>query len=90
LGANPQQQMSASLGPVHLLLLDHSAADQLVHGGFCKRGADSFAIAMTIAVVRCRAALKSGKCGYSKRFTNYPRQPISADSFGAVRVVGSP
>jgi len=34
------------------LLLDHSAADQLVHGRFCKRGADSFAITMTIAVVR--------------------------------------
>jgi hypothetical protein len=52
LGANLQQQMSASLGPVHLLLLDHSAADALVHGRFCKRGADSFAIAMTITVVR--------------------------------------
>jgi hypothetical protein len=32
LGADMQQQVSASLGPVHLLLLHHSAADQLVHG----------------------------------------------------------
>lgn len=37
---------------MHLLLLDHSAADQSVYGRFCKDGADFFGIAMAVAVIR--------------------------------------
>ena len=44
--------MSASLCPVHLLLLDHSADDQLVYDRLGKGGADSFAIAIAVAVIR--------------------------------------
>jgi hypothetical protein len=40
--------MGGSLGPVHLLLLDHSAADQLVYGRLGKGGADSFAVAIPV------------------------------------------
>jgi hypothetical protein len=47
-----QQQVNASLGPVHLLLLDHSPADKLVYGRLGKSGADSFAVAMAVAVIR--------------------------------------
>jgi hypothetical protein len=47
-----QQQVSASLGPVHLLVLDHSPADKLVYGRLGKSGTDSFFVAMAVAVIR--------------------------------------
>ena len=50
--ANLQQEMGAPLAPLHLLLLDHALADHLVDSRFLKAGADAFALAVPLAIVR--------------------------------------
>lgn len=44
--------MGAALGPVHLLLLDHAFAHQVIDGRFHKRRGDRFLIAIAVPIVR--------------------------------------
>jgi len=50
-GANLQKQMGAALAPFHLLFLDHPFAHHVVHRRFHKARADTFAVAVALAIV---------------------------------------
>src|SRR5690349_8377122 len=52
-----QQQMSAALGPLHLLFLGRPLAHHLVNRRFDKARADSLAIAVALSVVRYAALI---------------------------------
>src|SRR5215469_14382185 len=49
--ADLQQQMSAALAPLHLLVLDHSFAHHLIHRRLHKAGRDPFPVAIALSVV---------------------------------------
>jgi hypothetical protein len=83
LRADLQQQVGASLGPVHLLLLDHSPAHKLVYSRLGKSGADSFTIAMA---VRLFVSIHSRDCpiasdGHPGRIEGESRQKMSFSTF---------
>lgn len=76
-GAGLQEQMGTTLGPLHLLALDHALADDLVDrrlGGCCR---DRLAVAIALAVV--------GVCsGYVRFFITSGRGRFVADTFDDV------
>ena len=56
-----QQQMGASLGPIHLFLLDRPFADQVIHRGFHEGRRDRLVIPISVALIRdeCIAVSKA-------------------------------
>jgi hypothetical protein len=75
--ADLQLEMAAAFGPLHLLLLHHPSAPDLVRRQFDKARANTLALVIALALVRNKARIVSALCvKFLHGLQEFPVRPI--------------